>query len=115
MYTIEFYEKENGHRPVEEFLDSLSPKLNAKALRDIDILAEKGRGLREPYSKHIISGLFELRTQFSGDIARIFYFFYIGDKIILVNGFIKKTQKTPEEELAKAFRYKVDYERRNPR
>ena len=112
MYRIEFYETAAGARPVEEFLDSLPPKLNAKALRDLDILADKGRTLREPYSKHLQDGVFELRTQFAGDITRIFYFFFVGDRIILTNGFIKKTQKTPPEEMERAIKYKADYERR---
>lgn len=112
MPTIEFYETESGQKPVEDFLDGLPPKLNAKALRDLDILAAKGRELREPYSKHLRDGLFELRTQFAGDISRVFYFFFAGDKIILTNGYIKKTQKTPPGELAMALRYKADYERR---
>jgi phage-related protein len=113
MHMIEFYETETGSRPIEEFLDSLLPKLNAKALRDIDILADKGHKLREPYSKHLKDGVFELRTQFAGDITRVFYFFFVKDKIILTNGFIKKTQKTPPDELAKALQYKADYERRH--
>lgn len=112
MFHIEFYETETGARPIEEFLESLPPKLAGKALRDIDILADLGNGLREPYSKHLKDGVFELRTQFAGEITRIFYFFYIGSKIVLTNGFIKKTQKTPPDELAKALKYKQDFERR---
>jgi len=54
----------------------------------------------------------ELRIQVSGDAARIFYFFFIDQTIVLVDGFIKKTQKTPSGELEKALRYKTDYERR---
>lgn len=113
MFDIEFYETINGEIPVIEFLDSLPLKLNAKALRDIDLLSEYGNTLREPYSKHIKEGIFELRTKFGSDITRIFYFFYVKEKIVLTNGFIKKTQKTPEKEIEKALIYKKDYDRRN--
>ena len=41
------------------------------------------------------------------------YFFFIGNKIVVTNGFVKKTQKTPQTELAKARKYKQDYERRH--
>ena len=72
-----------------EFILGLPQNLKAKAVRDIDILAERGNQLREPYSKHLQEGLFELRIQTSGDIARIFYFFFFVDEtIILVNGFV---------------------------
>ena len=96
---IVFYKKENGEKPVEEFLLSLDSKMQKKAFGQLKILKEYGRTLREPYSKYIKDGIFELRIQFASDITRIFYFFYVGDKIILTNGFIKKTQKTPPREI----------------
>lgn len=68
--------------------------------------------MREPYSKAIRNGIFELRIKVATDISRVFYFFFDGKKIVLTNGFIKKTQKTPEKEIEKALEYKADYERR---
>ena len=113
MFNVEYYELPNGERPVETFLDSLDLKMRAKALGSIDILAEFGNKLREPYSKAIGKGLFELRIKFAGDITRIFYFFVVNNRIILTNGFIKKTRKTPPGEIALAQKYKADYERRH--
>lgn len=113
MWSIEFYEKENGKKPVQDFLDSLDVKMRAKAVHEIQILKEIGNNLREPYSKPIQDGIFELRIKFSSNISRIFYFFYVDKKIILLSGFIKKTQKTPKLEIEKAIGYKIDYERRN--
>ncbi|MDE5932815.1 MAG: type II toxin-antitoxin system RelE/ParE family toxin, partial [Lachnospiraceae bacterium] len=46
------------------------------------------------------------------DISRIFYFFFADNKIILTNGFIKKTRKTPKAEIKLAKKYKMDYENR---
>ena len=112
MWQVEFYEKENGEIPVNDFLLSLYEKTRAKAAKEIRILSEYGNKLREPYSKHIQEGIFELRIKFASDISRIFYFFFDGNKIILTNGFIKKTQKTPKEEIEKAIKYKEDYQRR---
>ena len=113
MFNLVFYETPTGKRPVAEFILGLPQNLKAKAVRDIDILAERGNQLREPYSKHLQEGLFELRIQTSGDVARIFYFFFVNETIILVYGFVKKTQKTPRNEIEKALRYKADYERRS--
>lgn len=58
------YEKENGEVPVEEFLDSVNPKMRAKIFGLLGILQEKGNMLREPYSKHLDDGIFELRCKF---------------------------------------------------
>jgi len=112
MFEIEFYELPNGKKPVKTFLDSLEPNMRAKAVDNIAILAEFGNMLREPYVKNIGNGLFELRIRFAGDITRIFYFFAKGKLIILTNGFVKKTQKTPDREKQMAIKYKAEYERR---
>lgn len=112
MFDIDFYRLPNGTAPVEEFLDSLTVKMRNKALNSLLILEEFGNNLREPYSKYMGNGLFELRIKFSSDISRIFYFFYADNKIILTNGFIKKTQKTPRTQLKLARQYKADYERK---
>lgn len=110
MFDIDFYRLPDGTAPVEEFLDTLTVKMRNKALDSLLILEEFGNSLREPYSKYMGNGLFELRIKFSSDISRIFYFFYADNKIILTNGFIKKTQKTPRSQLKLARQYKADYE-----
>lgn len=113
MFSIDFYQLPNGEKPVEAFLDSLDPKMRAKALHSISILEEFGNTLREPNSKAMGGGLFELRIKFASDISRIFYFFVVDNKIILTNGFLKKTMKTPKAQLDLARKYKADYERRH--
>jgi len=112
MFHIDYYELPSGEKPVKNFLDKLDIKMRVKALGSIEILAEFGNKLREPYSKAVGDGLFELRIKFASDITRIFYFFVMDSKIILINGFVKKIQKTPPSELALAKKYKADYEGR---
>ena len=116
VWDIEYYQKENGEIPVEDFLLSLNPKLRAKAYSDIMLLKRLGINMREPYSTPIkgekYKGLFELRTKFSSDITRIFYFLYDRNRFVLLHGFVKKTNKTPERELERAVKYKKDYESR---
>lgn len=112
MYEIELYDTEEGKCPVKDFLDSLEPKLQAKTFRTIDLLETNGPCLREPYSASFGDGLFELRTKQGSNITRVLYFFYIGKKIVLTNGFLKKTRKTPKAVIELARKYKDDYERR---
>ncbi|WP_455030618.1 type II toxin-antitoxin system RelE/ParE family toxin [Oribacterium sp.] len=108
-FTVEFYEKENGEIPVINFIDSLEPKMGAKVLSLIEILEEKGNQLRLPYSECLEDGIFELRCKFGSDITRTLYFFYEGANIILTNGFVKKTQKTPAQEIKLAKLRRDDY------
>ena len=114
-FEVEFYEKENGEQPAKEFLLSLDKKLRAKLADTIMILQDNGYELREPYSKHISEGIFELRAKQGSDTTRVMYFFYVDRHIILTNGFIKKTQKTPQSEIEKAKRYRSDYLKRKER
>ena len=109
QFIVEFYQKENGEIPVEEFLDSLDVGMRSKLVMILKVLQEKGNQLREPYSKHLEDGIFEIRGKVGSDISRVLYFFYYGGKIILTNGFIKKTQKTPSKEIKKAKEYRKDY------
>ena len=80
MYEIILYDTEDGRCPVQELLDSLEPKLLAKTLRTIDLLEMNGPLLREPYSKPLENGIFELRTKQGSDITRVLYFFIVGKK-----------------------------------
>lgn len=99
----------NGDRPAEDFLNSLDVKMRSKLLMILKVLQEKGNMLREPYRKYLEDGIFEVRGKVGNDISRVLYFFYYSGKIILTNGFIKKTQKTPRSEITKAKEYRADY------
>ena len=110
MYEMVFYERANGEVPAQEFLDSLPIKLREKTLRSLALLQELGPQLRGGEAEYIRDGLFELRTQFGSDITRIFYFFFVGRKIVVTSGFIKKSQKTPRREIERALRCKRDWE-----
>ncbi len=76
MFEVVFYEKNSGKKPVENFLNSLEPKMRAKL---------------------------------GSNISRIMYFFYYDKKIIMTNGFIKKTQKTPRNEIELAKKCRNDF------
>ncbi|MBQ7543988.1 MAG: type II toxin-antitoxin system RelE/ParE family toxin [Synergistaceae bacterium] len=112
MIEVKLYETEDGTVPVQEFLDGVTKEMKAKLLRTISMLGERGYELRAPYSKPLQDGIFELRAQFGGNISRVLYFFVVNGRAILTHGFIKKTQKTPRQEIERAKRYREDYLRR---
>ena len=111
-FEVEYFEKEDGTYPAEEFILSQDVKMRAKLFRLLELLEEKGNTLREPYSKALDDGIFEIRAKQGSNITRVLYFFYIGNKIILTNGFIKKSQKTPPSEIDLAKKYRAEYEKR---
>ena len=111
-FDVEFYETESGDQPAKDFLLSLNKKMRAKMMHLIGILQDNRYELREPYSEHLSEGIFQLRAKVGSDITRVLYFFYYDRRIILTNGFIKKTQKTPAREIERAKRYRTDFIRR---
>ena len=60
------------------------------------MLETDGNNIREPYSKFLGDGIYEVRVQQVNNITRVLYFLVVNKKIILTNGFIKKSQKTPK-------------------
>lgn len=106
---IIFYRTDEKECPMLDFLNSCDEKMRAKVARTVDALREFGTDLREPYSKPLSDGIFELRMKVGSNISRVLYFFVIDNKIVLTHGFIKKTQKTPRAEIDRAKRYRADY------
>ena len=109
MFEIIFFSTDSGKQPVKEFLDELDVKMRNKILDNLKHLQIHGTFLREPYSKPLGDGIFELRTRWGKDITRVLYFFFAEKRIVLTHGFIKKTQRTPVREIERAKRYRVIY------
>ena len=109
QFEIHYFRKSDGSCPVKSFIGSLDVKMMAKVFMEIKLLKDNGPRLREPYSKLLGDGIFELRVQQSNNLTRILYFFYDGKRIVLTNGFVKKTQKTPVAEITTAKKYRADF------
>ncbi|WP_277820777.1 type II toxin-antitoxin system RelE/ParE family toxin [Dubosiella muris] len=114
MYTIEFYENENGESQVWNFLEKL--RKNAKSNKNervqykqisfyIELLQKNGTHLSENITKYLEDGIWELRPGNN----RVFYFFFQNNTYVLLHQFRKKSQKTPKREIAKAKRERDDY------
>ena len=111
-FKVRFYKKDDGTEPAKDFLDTLDAKMFAKMVRSIEIVRIEGVSAREPYSKYLNDGIFEVRAKVGSDISRVLYFFFINKQIILTHGFTKKTQKTPPSEINKAKKYRADFTKR---
>ena len=112
MIDVEYYRKENGECPFAEFMAGLRTGLREKLCLSIYALERYGPALREPISKSLGDGLFELRTVFGSDTTRTLFFFVVGGRAIITNGFVKKSQKTPTRELRRAKKYREDWLKR---
>lgn len=108
-FEIHFYTLSDGTSPVKDFLDSLDIKMRAKMVWTINLLKNNGTNLRLPYSEFLEDGIFELRAKQGSNITRVLYFFFDGKKVVLTNGFVKKTQKTPKKQIALAKKYREDW------
>jgi phage-related protein len=67
--------------------------------RLVELLIEFGPDLRMPHSRSMGNGLFELRPRGREGIGRALYCYVIGERVVILHGFVKKTQATPEREL----------------
>jgi phage-related protein len=110
MRTVDFYRLPNGQSPVEVFLDSLTGKQAQKVLWVLQII-EDLETVPSQYFKKLVNsdGIWEVRIQFGNDIFRLLGFFNSGTLLILTNGFTKKTQKTPPQEITLAVQRKNEY------
>ena len=93
------------------FFNQQSKKVKEKIIWTFDLVEHLER-VPETYLKHIenANGLYEIRVQLNSNIFRVFCFFDQGQLVVLVNGFQKKSHKTPRKEIEKALKIKEDYE-----
>lgn len=92
----------------ESFMERLTPEQRKKVNYGILLLKTLDR-LPTKFVKCVDEGLYELRTEFEGNIFRTFFIFDGNSVVVLFNGFQKKTQKTPRSEIEKAKRIMEAY------
>jgi len=93
-YILEYF-----HSRVKAEIESWPVGILADFARIIELLMEFGPTLRMPHSRAMGGGLFELRPRGREGIGRVFYCFVIGQRVVILHAFVKKTQDTPEQEL----------------
>ena len=97
MWSIQYY-----NARVQEDIEDWPVGIYADFLRLIQLMEHHGADLRMPHSRAMGRGLFELRCKGPEGAARAFYCTMVGREIVILHGFIKKTQDTPERELTTA-------------
>ena len=116
LFQIEFYEDKNGKCEIKEYLFQLQNNNNKensikfnKITMYIELLSRYGLKLGEPYIKKINKNIWELRPARD----RILFASMYNNRFILLNYFMKQTQKTPKREIKKAQKLLDDYIRRS--
>ena len=103
--TVAFYRTNQGNEPVREWLKALGPadrKIVGDDLQTLEYGWPIGMPLCRPISSH--KGMWEVRSNLAfGRIARVL-FCIAGGRMVLLHGFMKKTQKTPDHELKVAIK-----------
>lgn len=97
ILKVKFFRTKSGHEPVRDFLLALSPedrKIIGTDIKEVQF----GWPLGMPLVRKIESGLWEVRSHLEGRIVRVL-FTVIKRQMVLLHGFIKKTQKTPKPDL----------------
>lgn len=111
-WEILLYRTENGHSPVEDFINSLEIKTQSKVRDSINLLQQFGIKLGLPHFKKLTgSQLWEMRIVGS-DSIRILYVSITGRVFLLLHGFKKKQNKTPSKEIRIAEERLADHKSR---
>lgn len=93
-WEIDYYSQQ-----VQDFVDNMPIGIRASYAKLTELLSEFGMDLRMPHSKPMGDGVFELRPKGKEGIGRVFYCMVVGKRIVMLHGFIKKTEATPRKEL----------------
>ena len=99
MREITFYKTDFGNKPVEEFLSKLEPAARAKAVQSLEMLRTLPVVPAKFWHKLSDQKLWEVRAEYAGNIYRILATTAKGNRVILLHGFQKKSQKTPRQDM----------------
>jgi phage-related protein len=110
MRTVNFYQTHSGRSPIVEFIDALAGKQAQKVAWVLQLIEELDVVPTQYFKKLVNTDeIWEVRVQYAGDIFRLLGFFDGAKLIILTNGFAKRTQKTPADEIKLAEARKREY------
>ena len=106
-----FYRTEAGNEPVREWLKALPSREDRKRIGEDIKTVEFGWPVGMPVCRSLGGGIYEVRSgPTQNRIARALFYFDKSGRMVLLHGFIKKTRKTPDEDLELARRNKRKHE-----
>jgi phage-related protein len=111
-WDIEYYETSAGNSPVFEWIEDMPGDEQALALGYIDQLALLGLEAQRPLVRQIEGKLYELRWKAKNKQQRIAYYAVSGRTFVLLHGFTKKQNTTPQKEKNVALNRMKDHQRR---
>ena len=103
---VYYFIGKDGSKPVKEFIDSLTKKEQAKVSAYIRELKKQGNNLRRPMADYLEDGIYELRPKDN----RIFYFFYLRDRVVLIHAIKKHVKRIPANDLKLCIERKAEVE-----
>ncbi len=107
-FTIEWYYTENGKLPALEYFNSLDEDDRIKTLDLFKLMATEGKIYNQQKFRYEQDQIYAFKPK----PHRFMCFFFVGQKIIITNGFVKKKDDLPAGEKARALKYQADYEKR---
>lgn len=115
LWEIDFYVKPNGRCPFDDFYHGLSPPEKVLVDNALKRLQEDWLALDRPYVGYLRDHIRELRAKTHYGQYRILHFFFERRKFIILQGFLKKSQRVPDGEIDRAIEYRNDYLAQNKR
>jgi phage-related protein len=109
MREIIFYASDFGNKPVEEFLFGLDAGARAKVVRTLELLRTQPIVPAKFWKKLTEFDLWEVRVEYTGNIYRVLATFAKHNRVILLHGFQKKSQKTPRQDMEIALQRQKRY------
>jgi phage-related protein len=107
-----FFRTDAGGEPVREWLKNLPSKDDRKRIGEDIKTVEFGWPIGMPVCRPLADGIYEVRTSLAHNrIARVLFYIDKAGRMVLLHGFIKKTQKTPDEDLDLARNNKRKHQR----
>ena len=110
MFEVIFFKTASGNEPVREWLRGLDAKERAVIGDDLRTV-QLGFPLGMPVCRPLGGGIHEVRSTLPTKKEARLIFFQDGERLIIVCGFIKKTQTTPKAEIDSARKRKSEYEK----
>ena len=98
-WKIQYYSTPSGQIPVYDFIENLPEDVQSKIHNSFELLAEFGIRLGQPHAKKVTgTPLWELKVLGKNSL-RFFYLAVAGQTFLMLHGFVKKSQKTPKQDL----------------